>query len=35
VKYLLPSIAKDVDLSGVVTGEQVILKAQQLDLIYS
>lgn len=34
VKSLLPSIAKDVALSGVVTEEQVLLKAQQLDLVY-
>jgi len=34
VKSLLPSIAKDVAL-GAVTEEYVILKAQQLDLVYS
>jgi ribosomal protein L44E len=35
VKSLLPPIAKDVAMSGAVTEEQVILRAQQLDLIYS
>ena len=33
MKFLLPSIAKEVALSGA-TGEQVILKAQWLDLVY-
>ena len=35
VKSLLPTIAKDVALSGAVTEEQVILRAQHLDLVYS
>ena len=35
VKSLLPTIAKDVALSGAVTEEQVILLAQHLDLVYS
>ena len=35
VKSLLPVIAKDVALSGAVTEEQVILRAQHLDLVYS
>ena len=35
VKSLLPTIAKDVALSRVVTEEQVILRAQHLDLVYS
>ena len=35
VKSLLPTIAKDVALSRVVTEEQVILRAQALDLVYS
>jgi hypothetical protein len=35
VKFLLPYIAKDVALSGVTTEEEAILRAQQLDLVYS
>lgn len=35
VKSLLPIIAKDVAFSGAVIKEQVILKAQQLGLVYS
>ena len=35
VKCLLPYIAKDVALSGVTTEEEAILRAQQLDLVYS
>jgi len=35
VKSLLPYIAKDVALSGVTTEEEAIIRAQQLDLVYS
>ena len=35
VKSLLPYIVKDVALSGVNTEEEAILRAQQLDLVYS
>ena len=34
-KYLLPHISKDIGLSGVVTEDQCICRAQHLDLIYS
>jgi hypothetical protein len=34
-KSLLPPIAKDVSMSGVVTKDQAILHSQHLDLIYS
>ena len=35
IKSLLPSITKDVAKGGVVTEEQVITRAQHLDLIYT
>jgi len=35
VKSLLPYIAKDVALFGVTIEEEVIIRAQQLDLVYS
>ena len=35
VKSFLPYIAKDVALSGVTTEEEAIIRAQQLDLVYS
>ena len=35
VKSLFPTIAKDVSLSGAVPEEQVLLRAQHLDLVYS
>jgi len=35
VKSLLPTIAKYMAMSGALTEEEVILLAQQLDLIYS
>ena len=35
LKYLLPYIPKDVSTSGVTNEEESILRAQQLDLIYS
>lgn len=34
-KSLLPQIAKDVTLGGVIIEDQSICRAQQLDLIYS
>jgi len=34
-KSLLPKIARDITLGGVVTEDQSILHAQHLDLIYS
>ena len=33
--YLLPPIARDVAMGGVVTEEQAISRAQYLDLVYS
>ena len=35
IKYLLPSITKDVAKGGVVREEKVIARAQYLDLIYT
>ena len=35
LKSLLPYISKDVSTSGVTSEEEAILRAQQLDLIYS
>ena len=35
IKSLLPSITKDVAKGGIVTEEQVIARAQYLDLIYT
>ena len=35
LKSLLPAIAKDVAMSGAITEEELILRAQQLDLIYA
>ena len=35
VKFLFPYIVKDVALLGVTTEEEVIVRAQQLDLVYS
>ena len=35
LKSLLPYIFKDVSASGITNEEEAILKAQQLDLIYS
>jgi hypothetical protein len=35
LKYLFPYISKDVSTSGVFSEEEVIFRAQQLDLIYS
>lgn len=35
LKSLLPAIAKDVAMSGAITEEDLILRAQQLDLIYA
>ena len=35
LKSLFPYISKDVSTSGVMNEEEAILKAQQLDLIYS
>ena len=35
LKYLLPYISKDVSTSGVTNEEEAILRAHQLDLIYS
>ena len=35
VKSLVPIIAKDVTLSGVVMEEPVIMRSQHLDLVYS
>ena len=35
VKSLFPYIVKDVALSGVTTEEEAIIRAQQLDLVYS
>ena len=35
IKSLLPSITEDVEKGGVVTEEQVIARAQYLDLIYT
>ena len=35
LKSLLPYISKDVSTSGVTNEEEAILRAQQLDLIYS
>lgn len=35
VKSLLPYIAKDIALSGVMKEQEVIIRAQQLDLVYS
>jgi len=35
IKSLLPSITEDVAKGGVVTEEQVIARAQYLDLIYT
>ena len=35
LKSLLPYISKDVSTSGVTNEEEAILKARQLDLIYS
>jgi hypothetical protein len=34
-KSLLPQIARDVAMGGVVTGEEAIARAQYLDLVYS
>ena len=34
-KYLLPPIARDVSMGGVVTEEQAVSRAQYLDLVYS
>jgi len=35
VKSLLPYIVKDVALTGVTKEEEVFVRAQQLDLVYS
>ena len=35
INSLLPSITEDVEKGGVVTEEQVIARAQYLDLIYT
>ena len=35
MKYLLPPIARDVAMGGVVTEEQAISRAQYLALVYS
>jgi hypothetical protein len=35
LKYLAPMLSKDVAMSGVFSKEEVIMRAQQLKLIYS
>ena len=35
LKSLLPAIAKDVAMFGAITEEEIILRAQQLILIYA
>jgi hypothetical protein len=35
LKYLVPQLSKDVATSGVFSEEEVIMRAQQIELIYS